>query len=247
MRRTVRTLPITELANNCSLPRDTQIERLERFRQPTGPLPSYRLSKGMAPEALGAGTAMLPGAPALRGEHLYRQLLATAKGDAKLATFNWPVVAALAAWSDENGCRAIHREMDAVPVVGRSRKDLLCNVIVAREDQGTLITLDPRRTNGLTAHGILVLQSLIHHLVREQFPDLADFDITVLQFKETNEDLEGPARATRRRVFENTLGSITPIDWSTLEAGIAETLAIYDELAAPQPMKATGTDDLFSR
>lgn len=243
-----RSLPLTELANLFGRASSHQEKELRNFVKPPGPVKSYGPAKRCAPEACAATGSLLPPTPPLKGEPLRDYLKKITRGDAAASDFNWPVLAGLSDWVRSNGLRAVHREFDAVPLIGSGRKDLVCNVIVVDGLQGSMITLDPRRANFLTDRGVHVVQSLVHHLLREQYPDLAELDISVLQFPESDEFLDDKETLRRREVLVHKLGAREPIEWKQLSEGIAETLSLFEMVrrkAPPTPPKATGTDDLF--
>lgn len=245
-----RSLPLTELANLFRKPFDQQEAELKNFVKPVkGGLTSYAASKKCSAEACGAvGELLEPTAP-LCGDALRQHLLKITKGDAFTADFNWPVVEAISRWVATEGIRARHREFDAVPLIGSRRKDLVTPAIVVRGGQGCMITLDPRRTKCLTRNGILVVQSLIHHLVRAQFPELAELDIAVLQFPESRDWLDKAKGIRKRVVKEHALGDEQPIPFPELQAGVAETLRIFESLRKASPIAPLdhGMEDLFGR
>lgn len=245
-----RSLPLTEIANLFRKPVAQQELELKNFIKPIkGGLKSYGPSKRCTAEACGATGGLLEDTEPLRGDALRRYLGKLTKGDVAAADFNWPIVEAISSWVAEKGIRARHREFDPVTLVGSGRKDLVASAIVVRDGRGSMLTLDPRRANYLTPNGILVVQSLVHHLLRAQFPELAELDIAVLQFPETREWLDEAKDMRKRTVSEHALGGVEPIPFAELRRGVAETLGIFEALRRRDPVPAPdlGMDDLFKR
>lgn len=245
-----RSLPLTELANLYRKSVAQQELELKNFVKPIkGGIKSYGPSKKCTAEACGATGGLLKGTEPLRGLALRQHLGKITKGDIAAADFNWPIVEALSQWVLTENIRALHREFEPVTLVGSGRKDLVSGVIVVREGRGTMLTLDPRRKNCLTRSGILVVQSLVHHLLRMQYPDLADLDISVLQFPETGDWLDEDRDMRKRQVREHRMGDAEPIPFAELRAGVAETLGIFDALRRREPAaaKASGMDDMFEK
>lgn len=245
-----RSLPLTELANLFRKPAAQQELDLKNFVKPIkGGLPSYAPAKKCTAEACGATGGLLEGADPLRGEALRRYLGKITKGNVAAADFNWPIVDAISGWVEAEGIRARYREFDPVALIGSGRKDLVASAIVVRGGRGSMLTLDPRRANYLTPNGILVVQSLVHHLLRAQFPELAELDIAVLQFPESRAWLDEAKEMRKRIVVEHALGDIEPIPFAELRAGVAETLGIFDVLRRRAPTAAPdlGMDDLFKK
>lgn len=245
-----RSLPLTELANLFGRAAETQEVALKNFLRPPGPIPSYSLSKRCLPEIFGATGGLLGSTDKLTGDKLWDYVTARARGNMSARDFNWPVSEALSDFAAVDGFQAVHREFDAVSLVGGQRTKLVGNVIALVDGRPSLICLDPRRTNFLTAGGLHVVQSLIHHLLRTQYPDLADLDIAVLQFRQLNQPLERDETMKRRVIVANRLGDREAMSWSDLDAGITKTLTIFQSLLQRRPPEAprrTGTDDLFDR
>jgi hypothetical protein len=243
-----RSLPLTELANLYRKSVAQQEIELKNFVKPMGPVKSYGPSKKCAAEACGATGRLLEATEPLRGTALRQYLGKIAKGDIA-ADFNWPIVEALSQWVLTENIRGLHRNFEPVTLVGSGRKDLVSGVIVVRDGRGTMLTLDPRRKNFLTRNGVLVVQSLVHHLLRMQYPDLADLDISVLQFPETRHWLDEDKDMRKRQVLEHRMGDAEPIPFAELRAGVAETLGIFDVLRRREPAapKASGMDDMFEK
>lgn len=243
-----RSLPLTELANLYRKPVAQQELELKNFVKPMGPVKSYGPSKKCAAEACGATGGLLAATEPLRGLALRQHLARIAKGP-EASDFNWPIVEALSEWVAREGIRALHREFEPVTLVGSGRKDLVSGVIVVREGRGTMLTLDPRRKNFLTRNGILVVQSLVHHLLRMQYPDLADLDISVLQFPETSKWLDEDKDMRKRQVLEHRMGDIEPLPYADLQAGVAQTLGIFEALRRREPAarEASDMEDLFAQ
>ena len=189
-----RSLPLTELANNFGKPVDQQERGLRRFLKPPGAIPSYDLVKRCLPEIFGAAGTLLESKTRLTGDSLWDYVTHRSKANPASRDFNWPVVDALSTLADEPGFKAVHREFDAVTLVGGQRTKLVGNVIALIGSTPSLVCLDPRRAHFLTPNGIQVVQSITHHLLRNQYPDLEDLDIVVLQFPEK----EGGSPATKK-------------------------------------------------
>jgi hypothetical protein len=245
-----RSLPLTELANLFRRPIAQQELELKNFAKPIkGGLPSYAPAKKCTAEACGATGGLLEETEPLRGDALRRHLGKITKGDCAAADFNWPIVEAISSWVEAEAIRARHRIFDPVALIGSGRKDLVASAIVVRGGRGSMLTLDPRRANYLTSNGILVVQSLVHHLLRAQFPELSDLDIAVLQFPESADWLDEAKGMRKRTVQEHALRDVQPIPFAELRAGVAETLGIFDALRRRDPVAAPdlGMDDLFKR
>lgn len=226
-----RSIPLSELANLHGKAADVQEKFLHKFVTPrAGKLPSYALLKNCAAEATDAVGGLLAGGglEPISDTALQAELMRKAKGDGAAVAFNWPAVLALREWRRTRLDAAVHRQFAEVPLVGGKRVKLVSDIIPVIKDQGYLVSFDPRRTNGLTASGIFVIQSLMHHLLRDQYPDLADLDLVVLQFPETGELLSELPLVRQRQVMINCLGNREPMSWSELQNGIRETLAIFD-------------------
>ena len=237
-----RSIPLSELANLHGKPAEIQDRFLRKFVTPrAGKMPSYSLLKGSAAEATDAVGGLLGSAGlGLIDDHaLLAELMRKAKGDAALVAFNWPSVLALREWRRTALDRAIHRQFADVPLVGGKRVKLVSDVIPVIKGRGYLVSFDPRRSNGLTASGMFVVQSLMHHLLRDQYPDLAELDLAVLQFPEIAETLSTKPLVQRRQVVMNCLGDREPMSWSDLESGIRDTLAIFDAAVAAARRRAT--------
>ncbi len=234
-----RSLPITEIANLFRKPVAQQELELKNFIHPVrGGLKSYGPSKKCTAEACGATGGLLDGMEPLRGDALRQYLGKITKGDTAAAEFNWPVVEAISRWVEVEGATARYREFDPVALIGSRRKDLVASAILVRDGRGSMLTLDPRRANYLTAKGILVVQSLVHHLLRAQFPELAELDIAVLQFPEADEWLDKAKKLRKRTVQEHLLGSVEPIPFAELQAGVAETIGIFEAIRRRAPVPA---------
>lgn len=243
-----RSLPLTELANLFGRAAEYQEVALKNFLKPPGPIPSYGLSKRCLPEIFGATGALLGATGRLSGDKLWDYVTARARGNISARDFNWPVAEALSGFAAGDGFQSVHREFDAVSLVGGQRTKLVGNVIALVDGRPSLICLDPRRTKFLTAGGLHVVQSLIHHLLRTQYPDLEDLDIAVLQFPQLDQRLERDETMKRRAIISNRLGDREAMPWSDLDAGITETLTIFQSLLRRRPPEAprrTGTGDLF--
>jgi hypothetical protein len=240
--KTFRSLPVTELVNNCGLAKSEQIASLSAFIRPPGKLPSYAVAKRAVIEAIGAVGPMLPPSTPLRGEDLCRFVLNLAKGDKGVFEFNWPIVSALSAWADSSLDRAIFREMDPANIVGHMRRDLVCSAIPVIGGVGYLLAIDPRRNKGLTPRGIFVLQSLIHHLYRLQYVDISELDIVIAQFPEKRVKNPDGSTSVLRKLVCHTLGEKAAMPWSDLSSGIAETAAIFESLLRQSQQKSTGTE-----
>lgn len=243
-----RSLPLTELANLHGKSADFQEVALKNFLRPPGPIPSYSLSKRCLPEIFGATGALFGATERLAGDKLWEYVTARARGNAAARDFNWPVTEALSSLAAGDDFQAVHREFDAVSLVGGQRTKLVGNVIALIDGRPSLICLDPRRTNFLTPSGLFVVQSLIHHLLRTQYPDLEELDIAVLQFPQLDQRLKRDDKMKRRATVTNRLGDREPMSWSELDAGITETLTIFQSLLhrrPPETPRRTGTGDLF--
>ncbi len=241
-----RSLPLTELANLFDRPADFQAKAVRQFLRPPGRLPSYAVAKKFLPEIFGANGPMLEPRPRLTGDALWAYLGSRADSGSRL--FNWPVVCALSELAGQSSFRAVHREFDSVTLVGGQRVKLVGNTVAVVDGRPSLVCLDPRRANFLTASGVHVVQSLIHHLLRTQYPDLEELDIAVLQFPQSDELLDRQKELMRREIVSNQLGDIPPIGVRDLIAGIAETLTIFQAALRERdadPVSRTGTDDLF--
>lgn len=226
-----RSIPLSELANLHGKAAEIQEKFLHRFVTPrTGKLQSYALLKNCAAEATDAVGGLLAGAGLglISDTALKAELMRKAKGDGAAVAFNWPAVLALREWRRTKLDAAVHRQFAEVPLVGGKRVKLVSDIIPVIKGQGYLVSFDPRRANGLTASGIFIVQSLMHHLLRDQYPDLADLDLAVLQFPEIGELLSEAPLVRRRQVKMNCLGDREPMSWSELQNGIRETLAIFD-------------------
>jgi hypothetical protein len=244
-----RSIPLSELANLHGKPAEIQDRFLRKFVIPrAGKMPSYGLLKSSAAEATDAVGGLLAsaGLGLIDDSALLVELMRKAKGDAALVAFNWPSVLALREWRRSELDRAVHRQFADVPLVGGKRVKLVSDVIPVIKGRGYLVSFDPRRSNGLTNSGLFIVQSLMHHLLRDQYPDLADLDLAVLQFPEIAEFLSTEPPVQKRKVVMNCLGDRAPMSWSDLESGIRETLAIFDAAVAAArrsaPGGATGTE-----
>lgn len=233
-----RSLPLTELANQYGQSEDSQRHFLKRFLKPPGKISSYDLAKNCIPEAVGATGPLFPTFPGISGGALWEYVTARAKGNCGNRDFNWPIVEALSRWSkSKDGLVARHRAFDAVPLIGTHRARLVGDVLLSDGGPPAMVCIDPRKANGLTERGIFVVQSLIHHLLREQHLDLAECDIWVVQFPLASSYLLSPidgkqTKLVSRNILICRLGDIQPIGWSELVAGIGTTLAIFSEMAA---------------
>lgn len=253
-----RSLPLTELANLFGKSPQRKSDFFRQFVRPRKFLNSYNAGKSCCIEATAASGELFEGQPALRGEDLWRFLLnvKAAKSRRLLdAAFNWPVVSAVSDWSNRPNFRARHRPIEAVNLIGMQRSRLVADIIAIEDGKGSLVALDPRRTEMLTASGLLVVQSLIHHLLREQFPEFSELDIIVLQFPEVGEVLPSPVEFAsaepgkalwKRRCVPNRLGDTKAIEWESLKDDVAETLRIFREvLGSTTPPRPTGTGGMF--
>lgn len=221
-------------------------------------MPSYNAGKACCVEASAASGSLFESAPALVGEALWQFLLTQkAKNDLTVATFNWAFVSALSDWAGRPGFMARHRQFDQVTLAGMQRARLVTDIIAVKDGTGSMVAVDPRRAEMLSAKGLLVVQSLVHHLIRVQHPDLESLDITILQFPETGTLLPNPnevaladsEKIIRRRVcVENRLGVAEPIEWAVLSGDVEETLRIFREVvrgAEIAPIRPTGSEGLF--
>jgi hypothetical protein len=237
-----RSLPLTELANLFGKPDSEQYQRLKEFVKPVGfKIPSYSLSKACAPEVFGVSGPMLPLERGLRGARLFEFVSRMAKGNGHDRDFNWPVIQALADWSDSENVIARARKFDPVSLTGVHRKALVCNGTPLWRDRFTMVVLDPRREGYLTAHGAYVVQCIGHHLIRDQHLDVADTEIAVMYFFETGEPLKLPPgckpavegmQMTKRRLFVSALGDREIVPAGDIRNGLAKTLGIFDMVVA---------------
>lgn len=235
----LRSLPLTELANCHGLPADVQERKLEDFAKPIkGKLKSYGATKASSPEALGAVGGLFPEGVAKATEQQLRELARQhAKGDAVNAEFNWTTILALHRWGLTLS-RAIHYDIPAVAVYRDRRIAIAIDAVPVINGRGHLITLDPRRGQyRLTPSGVFVLQSLMHHQLREQYPQFQEFEVSVLQFPESSDiyrpaEREGSKPVYHRGVVLVSLGDREPMPFAELAAGVAQTLSIYDAIVA---------------
>lgn len=228
-----RSIPLNELANLHGRSVEAQYEACWAFTEPLRhKISSYNLVKASAAEATGAVGGLLAevGVRTLSDDELKREALRRAKGDVDNLNFNWPPLLALRDWSRDHVARAVHREFPQVTLLGGQRVSLVVNVIAVFEGRGHLLTLDPRRAKTLTRSGLYVLQSMVHHLLREQYPDLSDLDIAILQFPEMAELIEKGSKARKRQIITNRLGDRSAMDYRDLSDGIRETLSIFQRV-----------------
>ncbi len=233
-----RTLPLTEVANQHGNSLEAQRAFLRRFLGPVGPLRSYNVGKRCAPEALGATGPLFPPMAGLTDSALWEYVTRQSKGDVDVRDFNWPIVEALSRnFGASPSTISRYRSFDTVPLVGTHRARLVCDALISDGGPAALFSLDPRKAHGLTDWGAFVVQSLIHHLLREQYPDLADCDIWIVRFPPTVKFLNSPIDGSQtsmleRQVIVDRLGDREPMSWSELSSGMAQTFAIYTEMLA---------------
>jgi hypothetical protein len=238
-----RSIPLSELANLHGKPPEIQDRFLRKFVTPrAGKMLSYGLLKNSAAEATDAVGDLLAGAglSSIDDRALLAELMRKAKGDAAVVASNWPSVLALREWRRTTLTRAVHRQFADVPLVGGKRVKLVSDIIPVIADRGCLVSFDPRRSNGLTGSGIFVVQSLMHHLLRDQYPDLAELDLAVIQFPEVAETLSTEPLVQKRKVVMNCLGDREPMTWADLEKGIRETLGLFDAAVTAARRGAAG-------
>ncbi|WP_199489472.1 type VI toxin-antitoxin system SocB family DNA replication inhibitor toxin [Pseudotabrizicola alkalilacus] len=105
-------------------------------------------------------------------------------------------------------------------------------MILAIDEQASVLFIDPRRTRGLTAEGRRFAFSMMHERIRAADEDFAEVRLTIAQFGDPSDD--------RRAVRLHTDEGIGLYSRDELEQMVASTYAMWRDVLEERERKARG-------